>query len=455
VRLSAPRGTRDIKEREALAFRELESTALDAFRRYGYEEIRTPVFESDELFHRAVGETTDIVEKEMFNFEDRGGRKLALRPEGTAGVVRAYLEHSYDKTGGIKKLFYIGPMFRAERPQAGRYREFWQLGAEFFGNPSPQADADTILLIQDILASFGLGNAAFIINSIGDAACRPKYRDALLDFLRGIKSQLCEDCQRRMEKNPLRCLDCKVDGSMLAGGAPVMPDFLCDPCKTHRDALYSLLDSVGFQQGKNYFQDARLVRGLDYYTRTVFEIKAPGAGEAGVAGVLGAGGRYDGLVKQMGGPDVPAIGFALGIDRTCRAKYSDGAISHKTDGRRIFVALAGRGTGVKGFGLLRELRGLGYEAEIGAEDRSLKSQLRWAESWYANFVVIVGEEELRRGAVLLKNMYAEPGQEKQAEVSEKDLLAKIQALLPLASQAIPGRKIASIRGLPGTPGNAL
>jgi histidyl-tRNA synthetase len=420
VRYSAPRGTRDIKEREALAFRELESVSLDVFRRYGFDEIRTPVFENAELFHRAVGDATDIVEKEMYVFKDRGDRELALRPEGTAGVVRAYLEHSWDKTGGIRKLFYIGPMFRAERPQAGRYREFWQLGAEFFGNPSPQADADMLLLIRDILAGFGVAETVFHLNSLGCAKCRPAYRAALTAWLSSRKDTLCEDCKRRLDKNPLRCLDCKIDGPRLAD-APAMADHLCEECRAHDKALDGLLASVDFKHVK----DPRLVRGLDYYTRTVFEIKAPGVGEAGVSGVLGAGGRYDGLVKQMGGPEVPAIGFALGMDRVCRARYGEalGQAAALDGTKRIFVALAGAGTGEPGFKLLRELRRAGFAAEIGATDKSLKAQMRWADSWGGKYVVIVGEEELKRGAVLLKDLRAE-GREgnNQREVPLAELL---------------------------------
>jgi histidyl-tRNA synthetase len=398
MRLSAPRGTRDIKDREALAFRELEAAALESFRRYGYEEIRTPVFETRELFRRAVGETTDIVEKEMFDFSDRGGRELSLRPEGTAGVVRSYLEHSMDKTGGIKKLFYMGPMFRAERPQAGRYREFWQIGAEFFGNPSPQADAETLLLIRDILSGFGLKEFAFHLNSLGCPDCRPAYRNALTTYLEARRASLCEDCKRRLDKNPLRCLDCKTDGPSLTD-APRTADHLCEACRAHDKELDDLLRSVEF----SFVKDPRLVRGLDYYTRTVFEVKAGGLG---AQDALGAGGRYDGLVKQMGGPDTPAIGFALGVDRVCRSRHGD-ALDQAvpTDpARRIFVALAGVGTGETGFKILRDLRAAGLTVEIGAPEKSLKAQLRWADGWGAGRVVIVGEEELKRDAVLLKNL---------------------------------------------------
>ncbi len=397
MRYSAPRGTRDLADREVQAFRELENAAQEMFRRYGYSEIRTPVFENVELFKRAVGDTTDIVEKEMFAFEDRGGRHLALRPEGTAGVVRAYLEHSYDKTGGLKKLFYIGPMFRAERPQAGRYREFWQIGAEFFGNPSPQADADMLLLIRDILAAYRLTGAKFFINSIGDTKCRPVYREALVTYLNAKKDSLCEDCQRRLDRNPLRVLDCKVDGPKLSD-APLMKDFLCDECKAHDNELTALLSSVGFE----YERAPRLVRGLDYYSRTVFEVTAPGLG---AQDALGAGGRYDSLVKMLGGPDVPAIGFALGMDRVARARYGEELSKDMVESStKVFVALAGQGTGQAGFKILQDLRKAGLAAEIGAPDKSLKAQMRWADSWKAKFVVIIGEDELKRQAALIKNL---------------------------------------------------
>jgi histidyl-tRNA synthetase len=416
MRLTASRGTRDIKEREALAFREMEAAALDVFRRYGYDEIRTPVFESRDLFRRAVGETTDIVEKEMFDFTDRGGRELSLRPEGTAGVVRAYLEHSMDKTGGIRKLFYVGPMFRAERPQAGRYREFWQLGAEFFGNPSPQADAETLLLIRDILTAFGLTNVALHVNSLGCPDCRPAYREALKTYLTAKAEGLCDDCKRRLEKNPLRCLDCKVDGPNLTD-APRTVDHLCAPCRDHEKEVDALVASAGLSVVK----DPRLVRGLDYYTRTVFEVKAAGIG---AQDALGAGGRYDGLVKQMGGPDTPAIGFALGMDRVCRAKYGEalGQAVPTEAARRVFVALAGAGTGGAGFTILRDLRAAGLTAEIGAAGRSLKAQLRWADGWGAGRVVIVGEEELKRGVVLVKDLAAHS----QTEIALDELVGKIR-----------------------------
>ncbi|MBK8871669.1 MAG: histidine--tRNA ligase [Elusimicrobia bacterium] len=400
TRSSAPRGTRDIVDLDVRAFRRLEERAGERFAAYGYEEIRTPSFENADLFSRAVGDTTDIVEKEMYLFEDRGGRPLALRPEGTAGVVRAYLEHGWDQTCPTKKLWYGGPMFRAERPQAGRYREFWQIGGECFGNPSPQADAETLLLVRDILATAGLTNGVrFLVNSIGCSVCRPVYRDVLKNYLEARKSDLCENCVRRIDRNPLRALDCKGDGPRL-DDAPLMADHLCEACRLHRDEAYSLLQSVSFP-----FEEApRLVRGLDYYTRTVFEVTAPSQGSQDS---IGAGGRYDGLVKLLGGPETPAVGFALGIDRVARALQAQGFTPPAVP--KIFVAQAGIGTTPVAFTLAQKLRtfvegGRMPPVEMGASTKSLKAQFRAADSWGADWLVLVGEEELKKGNVVLKDL---------------------------------------------------
>lgn len=401
TRSSAPRGTRDIFDRLIRSFRWLEERGGDCFARYGYEEIRTPSFESADLFSRAVGDTTDIVEKEMYLFQDRGGRSLALRPEGTAGVVRAYLEHGWDQTSPVKKLWYSGPMFRAERPQAGRYREFWQIGGECFGNPSPQADAETLFLARDILGAAGLtAGVRFLVNSIGCAQCRPAYREALTAYLKERQSDLCENCVRRMERNPLRALDCKVD-ALKFGDAPLMADHLCDACRLHRDEVDSLLKGAAFP-----FEEApRLVRGLDYYSRTVFEVTAPGQGSQDA---IGAGGRYDGLVKLLGGPDTPAVGFALGVDRVARALEAQGCLAPLPS--KIYVAQAGQGTRLPAFDLAQKMRahslqGKGhFSVELGASTKSLKAQFRAADGWGADWLVLVGEEELKRGTVILKNL---------------------------------------------------
>lgn len=401
ARPAAPRGTRDIIDFDVRSFRHLEKCAGRAFALFGYEEIRTPSFENADLFSRAVGDTTDIVEKEMYLFEDRGGRPLALRPEGTAGVVRAYLEHGWDQTAPAKKLWYGGPMFRAERPQAGRYREFWQIGAENFGNPSPQADAETLFLVRDILSAAGLKNGLrFLVNSIGCGVCRPLYREVLKKYLSARQGDLCENCVRRMDRNPLRALDCKGDGPKFFD-APLMADHLCDDCRRHRDEAYGLLRAASFP-----FEEApRLVRGLDYYTRTVFEVTAPGQGSQDA---IGAGGRYDGLVKLLGGPDTPAVGFALGIDRVVRALQAQGWTAPPV--QKIFVAQAGAGASAAAFVLAQDLRSRAQTTqaqvavEIGASSKSLKAQFRAADGWGAGTLVLVGEEELKRGTVVLKDL---------------------------------------------------
>ncbi len=398
TRPSASRGTRDIKEKEAQAFSAMEAAARIIFARYGYEEIRTPVFENAELFRRAVGETTDIVEKEMFAFEDRGGRHLALRPEGTAGVVRAYLEHGWDQSSPVKKVFYMGPMFRAERPQAGRFREFWQIGAEYFGNPTPQADAETLLLLGDFLkaAGFSLQDLTFHVNSLGCGECRPSHRKALREYLQKKQSELSDDSRARLEKNPLRVLDSKADGPKLSD-APVTGDFLCAACREHRDAFRAVLSLEKF----NVVEAPRLVRGLDYYSRTVFEITAPGLG---AQDAIGAGGRYDGLVESLGGPEIPAVGFALGLDRLVMALKAP-----ETPGMglpRVFVVV-GAGALSAAWSLVQRLRRNDaplLAAEIGAAGKSFKAQMRAADGWGANWALIVGEDEVQRQVVQLKDL---------------------------------------------------
>ncbi|HOW27730.1 MAG TPA: histidine--tRNA ligase [Elusimicrobiota bacterium] len=401
MKYSAPRGTRDIIGDEVLNFRRIETIADGLFRLYGFEEIRTPVFETAELFSRAVGDTTDIVEKEMYVFQDRGGRSLSLRPEGTAGVVRAYLEHSWDKTGGgFKKLFYKGPMFRAERPQAGRYREFWQIGAEYFGNPSPEADAEVLFLVRDILDPVGAAIPVdFTLNSIGCAACRPVYREKLTSYLSAKRNGLCEDCQRRLDKNPLRALDCKTDSPQLSD-APRMADSLCEPCRRHDQQLEAILTSARFPYRKN----PKLVRGLDYYNRTVFEVTSSALG---AQDALAAGGRYDSLVKMLGGPDIPAIGFALGMDRVAKALCET---PRPSASKKICVVLAGQGTGEAGFALVRAIRqqartnDTGWSCEFAPSDKSLKAQFRFADNWGADHVIVIGETELARQKCLLKDL---------------------------------------------------
>ncbi len=398
----AIRGTKDILPQDAAQFERLEVHARDLFKCYGYQEIRTPTFESVDLFQRSLGETTDVVQKEMYVFEDRGGRKLALRPEGTAGVVRALIEHHLSQNAPFCKLFYIGPMFRAERPQAGRYREFWQIGAEYFANASPVADAELLSLIEKLFLGVGIQDARLKINSLGDAQCRPPYLQALRAYLKSKLSTLCEDCQTRYDKNPLRALDCKVDGPKLQD-APTIDKFWCAPCRTHFDDVVRYLQAarVAFEVVPG------LVRGLDYYSRTIFEVTTS---VLGAQDALAAGGRYDQLVQELGGPDVPALGFAMGVERAIQAMQAAGGKDAGTPGRRdiIFVAAMGEKASQEAFVLLEQLR---QDKTLAARDirfdggffeKKLSAQLTIADRIGAGHAVILGEDEVKQGKVTFK-----------------------------------------------------
>ena len=303
------RGVPDILPDETGKWQALEAVARDVLDRYGYAEIRTPIFERTELFVRGIGEGTDIVEKEMYTFEDRGGESLTLRPEATASLMRAYGEHNLGTKSSLVKLYLIGPMFRHERPQSGRFRQFHQIDVEAIGSPGPAVDAEVVLLLHHLLEAWGLGGVTLRINSIGDRTCRPAYREAFVAYLGDRREGLCADCHVRLAKNPLRVLDCKQSGCReIAAGAPTIPQYLCEACRDHFAAVRGLLDGLKI----GYEVDERLVRGLDYYTRTTFEFLNPALGaQNAVAG----GGRYDGLVEELGGPPTPSIGFAIGEER--------------------------------------------------------------------------------------------------------------------------------------------
>lgn len=395
-RFQRVRGMHDLLPEKATRFRQLEEKAKMLFELYGYGEMRTPILEPLSLFERALGTTTDIVEKEMFTVKDKGERALCLRPEGTAGVVRAFIEQNFRKT---IKLFYMGPMFRAERPQKGRYRQFFQIGTEYFGNPSPAADAETIQLSAEILKSAGV-EIAIRINSIGCATCRKNYQKILLVFLKKNFSQLCENCKKRMERNPLRVLDCKGDSGKFPN-APKTTEYLCLECKQHFTQVQELLAAVEIP----FEIFPHLVRGLDYYTRTVFEIFAKD--KKGSQDALAGGGRYDGLVRELGGPDTPAVGFALGVDRVIAQLEETGKIPmgrSSPERKKIFVAAVGNNTIPKAFQLLTQLRRAGFEADALLKEQSLKSQMRMADSWGAQDCVIVGEDELKENSVTLRDM---------------------------------------------------
>lgn len=412
MNFKAPRGTHDLWAAQAEKISFLEEVSRRIFRRYNIAEIRVPSFEDAGLFTRSIGETTDIVEKEMYVFEDRKGRKLALRPEGTASVVRACIEHQLIQNLPVAKLFYMGSMFRYERPQAGRYREFFQVGAEYFGNAAPTADAEIILLARDILTGVGLGDIRVHINSLGCAACRPVFRAALTEYF-AKQQDLCGDCQRRIERNPLRLLDCKVDGPRFTD-VPRMCDSLCPECATHFNRVQEFLTAAG----ASFQIDHRLVRGLDYYTRTIFEIRSAGLG---AQDTLAAGGRYDNLVKELGGSPTPAVGFALGSERVVMAADNLGRL--KLEVRpTVFIAVAGAELEPEAVKLAAALRnraatvsGIDPAADLQVEgpyaDKSLKSQLRLADKVGAARTIIFGADEFKRGTVTVRDMKTQQQEE--------------------------------------------
>ncbi len=383
------RGFRDLLPPESTLFACIEASAREVFALYGYQEIRIPTIESKELFVKSTGDTTDIVEKEMYAFTDQGGREVAVRPEGTPGVVRAYIEQNLSQSGRNGKYFYIGNMFRAERPQAGRYREFTQIGAEYIGNASPFADAETITLLVRLLEKAGLPGLSVEINSLGCGECRKSYREILLNHLKANIATLCEPCKNRIDRNPLRALDCKIDGPALAEKAPKLT--LCAPCAEHFDRTRTLLKSSGVE----FTVNLNMVRGLDYYTRTVFEVKSSALGsQDAVAG----GGRYDDLVKSMGGPQAPAIGWAMGVDRVAMLLKDKAPATAPA----VFVIAASKEAQDAAFKILGELRAQNISADFSNLELSLKSQLRSADRSGAVIAVLLGEEEVRNSVCAIK-----------------------------------------------------
>lgn len=396
--MQALKGTHDILPEEVYKWDYMEGVIRDVCARYGYKEIRTPIIEATELFQRGIGDTTDVVTKEMYTFTDRGNRSVTLRPENTASAVRAYLEHKMYGDQQVHKMFYIGSMFRYDRPQAGRYREFHQFGLEVLGASSPLADAEVIAMACEIFHKLGLRDLDLHLNSIGDKNCRPAYRQKLIEFFEGKKDQLCDDCRERLYKNPLRILDCKEEGCKKASvGAPEITDYLCDDCHAKFEAVKHYLDGLGI----SYTVDPRLVRGLDYYTNTAFEIQYPPLGaQSAVCG----GGRYDGLVEEIGGPSTPGIGFAIGLERLLLALEMQNLIPAPKSQKRVYIAALGEDAVVEGFKIQEELRGLGVLTDMDLQGRSLKGQMKQAGKLDSQFTVIIGSNELEKGAAAVKNM---------------------------------------------------
>jgi histidyl-tRNA synthetase len=396
--IQTARGMHDILPEQANRYAEIEEEARDVLGKWGYREIRTPVMESASLFQRAIGESTDIVEKEMFTLKDRGDRVLCLRPEGTAGVVRAFIENSLDQKFVVQKFFYIGPMFRAERPQKGRYREFYQIGSEWFGEPDPKADVEIINFVRVLLEKFNVP-IRILLNSIGCNTCRREYIRKLLNYLKSKSDRLCDHCKERMNKNPLRVLDCKEDSPKLTD-APTTIDNLCEDCRMHFNQVQGSLK--GFQIPFDIFP--RLVRGLDYYTRTVFEVYP--SGQIGSQDALAAGGRYDGLVEQLGGKPTPAVGFALGVERVLN--YIEQTRPQREAARAgVFFAPLGSQAHKKCVELVHDLR----DAVVrrvpivsGSYLQSLKSLMRRADHGGYEFCVIIGDNELNNNKATVKNL---------------------------------------------------
>ncbi|MFN0149294.1 MAG: histidine--tRNA ligase [bacterium] len=412
MKFQAPKGTHDILPANAAAWQRLESIVRTAMQRFGYEEIRTPIFEDTALFARSVGETTDIVKKEMYTFADRKGRSLTLRPEGTAPVARAFVEHHLGRGHDLVKLFYMGPMFRYERPQAGRFRQFHQFGAEAIGSADPAVDVDVIILFCRVLEAAGISGVSVSLNSVGDATCRPARIEAIRAALLPHRADLCADCQDRLDRNPLRILDCKVPKCReIAASIPTGLEYLCEACREHLSRVDAGLSEAGIA----HRVDTSIVRGLDYYTRTAFEIHH---GALGAQSALGGGGRYDGLIGDVGGAATPGIGFAAGMERILTV-LGEGA--RAPGPLAVFVPLGDAEEAVARR-LMYETRRFAH-AEIAAGAGGLAKKLRAADQMRARFAVIIGDEERARGEVLLKEM---SGGE-QSRLAEAMLLETLRA----------------------------
>jgi len=393
--IKAIRGTKDILPGESGIWQEIEKISRDNLKLFGYQEIRTPVIEETSLFVKNIGEETDIVSKEMFSFVDRGERNISLRPEGTASIIRSYIENNLDKASQFQKLYYIGPFFRAERPQAGRLRQFHQIGVEAIGSLHPALDAEVITLSAKLLDAAGIKGYKIKLNNLGCREDKKNLSKMLKDVFSNKKGEhLCEDCRRRIKMNPLRVLDCKNDGCReVLRKTFEEAVFICSGCRTHFEEVLKFIDILDIK----YEIDPYIVRGLDYYTRTVFEITHEGLGSKDA---IGAGGRYDNLSLDMGGPDVGACGFALGMDRMMIVLGK----SKESEGVDIFIATIGDAAYTKAFGILNVLRNNGISCEIDYGKKSLKAQMRGADSIKAKFVLIIGEDEIVKGEAVLRNM---------------------------------------------------
>jgi histidyl-tRNA synthetase len=403
------KGMVDIMPETAKLWHEVEATAERIFGTYGYGEIRTPIVERLELFRRGVGENTSVVQKEMYSFVDQGDESLALRPEGTASVVRAHIDTGAYVSNPVARYYYSGPMFRRERPQKGRQRQFYQIGCELLGVDNPVADAEVIAMVTHFFEEVGVSGLTTEINSIGCSGCRPDFNAALIDHLNSCKSELCDDCLKRLDKNPMRILDCKYESCRKAvESAPSFPDYWCEECSDHFTKLCEALDLMEIKYTKNH----KIVRGLDYYNRTAFEITTQ---NLGAQNAVAAGGRYDGLVKELGGPDIPGIGFALGVERLILLLQASGREGKSDD--VIFFAAIGENARNAVLPIIQALRKDGIRVEWDYAAKSLKAQMRRADKLGAGSVVIVGDDEISKGMAVVRNMRSK----EQSEVKLRDL----------------------------------
>ncbi|MCG7345044.1 histidine--tRNA ligase [Sporosarcina sp. ACRSL] len=401
MNFKVPRGTQDILPSESWKWQQVESIIRDVCDNYRYKEIRTPIFEQTELFQRTVGDTTDIVTKEMYTFTDRGNRSMTLRPEGTAPVVRSFVENKmFGYPDQPVKLYYQGPMFRYERQQAGRYRQFVQFGVEAIGSADPAIDAEVIALALDVYKRSGLTDVKLVLNSLGDSESRNAHRDALVAHFTPQIGELCSDCQSRLEKNPLRILDCKVDREHpLMETAPSLSDYLNEQSASYFEKVKGYLDDVGI----SYELDPNLVRGLDYYNHTAFEIMSTAAGFGAITTLCG-GGRYNGLAEEIGGPSAPGIGFGMSIERLLLALEAEGKSFTQERELEVYIVTLDEKAHRKGFKLLNELRNAGVRADMDYMDRKMKAQMKSADRFNAKAVFVIGEDEVEGNTVQLKNM---------------------------------------------------
>ncbi len=398
LNIKAIKGTQDVLPNESYKNQFIEKTALEIAETFGFKEIRTPVFEQTELFQRSVGDTTDVVQKEMYTFTDKGDRSITLRPEGTAGAVRAFLEHGLFNDALPQKVCYVTSCYRYEKPQAGRLREFHQFGVECLGTASPAADAEVISLANEIFGFLGIRNLELQINSIGCPKCRAEYHKALKEYFESYKGELCETCLDRLDRNPMRILDCKSPVcSAIAEKAPVVLDFLCDECKDHFEMVKKYLENMKIE----YKINPQIVRGLDYYTKTVFEFVST---EIGAQGTVCGGGRYDGLVEQMGGAHTPSLGFAMGLERLLLLIDAQGIELPEARRCDVYVASIGEKASLAASEIVTDLRSGGISAQFDVVGRSVKAQMKYASKINAQYSMVLGDSEIENNKAMLKNM---------------------------------------------------